>query len=188
MPDHHNGRIEGYAIVSEDGMLASADLVMPDSLTFDADRRFFEQGLDRVDVIVHGRHSGEDETRSAGRRRIVLTHGIAATERRSSNERALWWNPAGASFEQALAVLGIPHANAAVIGGPDVFELFLDRYNTFYLSRAPRVLLPGGRPIFHGVPGRRPEEILASHKLMPDPARVLDAVKGVTMVAWRRAW
>ena len=31
-------RIEGYAIVSEDGMLANASGVMPDQLKFDADQ------------------------------------------------------------------------------------------------------------------------------------------------------
>jgi len=150
--DRHKGRIEGYAIVSEDGMLATADLVMPDSLKFDADRRFFEQGLDGVDVVVHGRHSLEKQTHSASRRRIVLTHGTPSIERNSSNERALWWNPAGASFDEALAALGIPEANVGVIGGPDVFVLFLDRYTAFYLSRARHVLLPGGRPVFPEVP------------------------------------
>jgi len=48
-------RIEGYAIVSENGMLASAAGIMPDSLKFDADQDFFEHGLDGVDVVVHGR-------------------------------------------------------------------------------------------------------------------------------------
>jgi len=185
--DRQKGHIEGYAIVSEDGMLATADLVMPDSLKFDADRRFFEQGLDGVDVVVHGRHSLEEQTHSASRRRIVLTRGIPSIERHSSNERALWWNPAGASFDEALTALGIPEANVGVIGGPDVFVLFLERYNAFYLSRAPHVLLPGGRPVFPGVPARRPEEILASHGLVPFAAHVLDAAKGVTMVPWRRA-
>jgi hypothetical protein len=41
-------RIEGYAIVSEDGMLANAAGIMPDSLKFAADRRLFESGLDGV--------------------------------------------------------------------------------------------------------------------------------------------
>ncbi len=187
MTDRHKGRIEGYAIVSEDGMLATAGLVMPDSLKFDADRRFFEQGLDGVDVVVHGRHSHEGQAHSASRQRIILTRRTPSIERHPSNERALWWNPAGASFDEALAALGSPDANVGVIGGPDVFGLFLDRYNVFYLSRAPHVLLPGGRPVFPGVPARRPEEILSSQGLVPYPARVLDAAKGVTMVTWRRA-
>jgi hypothetical protein len=47
MPSPH--RIEGYAIVTEDGMVADAGRVMPDSLKFEADQNFFERGLDGVD-------------------------------------------------------------------------------------------------------------------------------------------
>jgi hypothetical protein len=36
-------RIEGYAIVAEDGMLANAAGIMPDSLKFAADRGLFER-------------------------------------------------------------------------------------------------------------------------------------------------
>ena len=36
--DNRTGSIEGYAIVSEDGMLADAAGIMPDSLKFDADQ------------------------------------------------------------------------------------------------------------------------------------------------------
>jgi hypothetical protein len=39
-------RIAGYAIVSQDGMLANAAGVMPEELKFPADQRFFAQGLD----------------------------------------------------------------------------------------------------------------------------------------------
>ena len=38
-------RIEGFAIVSEDGMLADAAGVMPAALQAPADQRFFEAGL-----------------------------------------------------------------------------------------------------------------------------------------------
>jgi hypothetical protein len=95
-------RIEGYAIVSEDGMLANAAGIMPDSLKFAADRRFFERGLDRVDVVVHGRHSHERQPHSHLRRRLILTRQIPAIAADPSNEKALFWNPAGASLEQAL--------------------------------------------------------------------------------------
>ena len=43
--------------------------------------------------------------------------------------------------------------------------MFLDRYDVFYLSRAPDVRLPGGRPVFPDVPARVPEEVLVSHGL-----------------------
>ena len=64
MADSRPRRIEGYAIVSEDGMLATAARIMPASLKFEADQRFFERGLDGVDVVVHGRHSHEQQPRS----------------------------------------------------------------------------------------------------------------------------
>ncbi len=60
-----------------------------------------------------------------------------------SNPEARLWNPAGASFEQALAEFGLASPSVAIIGGPDVFALFLDRYDSFHLSRAPGVWLPG---------------------------------------------
>ena len=52
-------RIEGYAIVSADGMIADRDRQMPQDLKIDADVRFFNQGLDSAAVVVHGRHSHE---------------------------------------------------------------------------------------------------------------------------------
>ena len=149
-------RIEGYAIVSEDGMLADAAGVMPDALKFTADQQFFERGLDGVDVVVHGRHSHEQQPRSQLRRRLILTRHVPAIAADPSNERTLFWNPAGASFEQAMAALGAPDGNVAIIGGTEVFGMFLDRYDVFHLSRAPNVRLPGGRPVFPGVPARGP--------------------------------
>jgi hypothetical protein len=94
---------------------------MPDSLKFAADRRFFESGLDRVDVVVHGRHSHERQPHSYLRRRLILTRQVPAVAADPSNEKALFWNPADASFEQALAVLKTPDGIVGVIGGTEVF-------------------------------------------------------------------
>jgi hypothetical protein len=180
-------RIEAYAIVSEDGMLATADRVMPPSLMFEADQRFFEQGLDGVDVVVHGRHSQERQPHSNARHRLMLTRRVPALARNTSNPKALLWNPAGATLEEALSELGVANASVGVIGGPDVFALFLERYDIFYLTRAPDVLLPGGRPVFPDVPSRTPEEVLTSHGLIPSPTILLDPAKNLTMVSWQRA-
>jgi hypothetical protein len=180
-------RIEGYAIISEDGMLANAEGIMPDQLKFEADQRFFERGLDGVDVVVHGHHSHEQQLHSHLRRRLILTRRVPAIAAHSSNEKALFWNPGGASFEQALAALRVPVSSVGVIGGTHVFEMFLDRYDVFYLSRAPGVQLPGGRPVFSEVPARTPEEVLASHGLEPGPRQVLDPAKGLAIVSWLRS-
>ena len=167
-------------------MLANAAGIMPDSLKFEADRQFFERELDGVDVVVHGRHSHEQQPRSYLRRRLILTRQVPSIAADPSNEKALFWNPAGASFEQALAALGTQCRSVGVIGGTDVFGLFLDRYDVFHLSRAPDVRLPGGRPVFPEVPTRSPEEVLASHGLDCGQRRVLDPVKGLAIVSWQR--
>jgi hypothetical protein len=180
------GRIEGFAIVSEDGMLADAARVMPLSLMFEADQRFYEQGLNRADVVVHGRFSREKQVRSHLRHRLILTRTIPSIAPHPSNEKALLWNPAGALFEDALASLGMPDADIGVIGGPEVFAFFLGRYDVFNLSRAPGVQLPGGRPVFPEVPAQTPEQVLSFHGLSPDAPVVLDPDRGLTVVSWRR--
>ncbi len=179
-------RIEGYAIVSEDGMLANAAGIMPDSLIFEADQAFFEKGLDSVDVVVHGRHSHEHQRRSDLRRRLILTRKVSAMAAHPSNKRALFWNPAGASLEQAMTVLGTPDGSIGVIGGTEVFGIFLDRYDIFYLSRAPGVHLPGGRPVFPEVPARTPEGVLTHHGLGRGQRQVLDVKKDLAVVSWHR--
>jgi dihydrofolate reductase len=180
------GRIEGYAIVSEDGMLADVTGVMPGSLKFDADQKFFEQGLDRLDVVVHGRHSRERHLRSQ-LRRLVVTRRVLAIAADPSEENSLFWNPSGASFEEALTYLGTPNGNVGIIGGTVVFGLFLHRYDVFHLSRAPGVQLPGGRPVFPEVPASTPEEVLAAHGLEPRQRQILDAAKGLAVVSWLRS-
>ena len=168
-------------------MLANAAGIMPDSLKFEADRQFFECGLDGVKVVVHGRHSNERQPRSHLRYRLILTRQVRAIAADRSNEKALFWNPSGASFEQALAVLGTPDGRVGVIGGTDVCGMFLDLYDFFHLSRAPNVRLPGGRLIFPEVATRTPEEVLASHGLHRGQRQVLDPAKGLVSVSWQRS-
>jgi hypothetical protein len=180
-------RIDGYVIVSADGMLADADRVMPDELKFEGDKRFFTAALDSADLIVHGRNSYEDQPNSKKRKRIIVTRSTGAVASDPSNANATLWNPAGASFETACERAGVRSGTAAVIGGPEVFEMFMDRYDTFWLSLAPRVRLPGGEPCFPGVPARSPEEILAAHGLKAGEARILDPADGVSVTPWRRS-
>src|ERR1700729_1614917 len=123
--------IEGYVIVSADGMLANADHVMPEELKFEGDKRFFTAALDRAELIVHGRHSYEDQPNSPRRKRIVLTRTIGAIAPDPSNPQGTLWNPAGASFEAACDRAGVGAGTVAIIGGPDVFGMFMDRYDTF---------------------------------------------------------
>jgi hypothetical protein len=180
-------RFEGYVIVSGDGMLADAQNVMPDQLKFEGDKRFFTAALDRAALIVHGRHSHEDQPNSPRRKRIIVTRKVAAIEPDPSNPKALFWNPASAPFDAACERAGVSSGAVAIIGGPAVFDMFMDRYDTFWLSVAPKVRLPGGEPCFPGVPMRTPEQILAAHGLKPGKAQLLDPEDGVSVTPWRRA-
>ena len=180
-------RIDGYVIVSADGMLANADHVMPDELKFEGDKQFFSAALDRADLIVHGRHSQEDQPNSLLRNRIIVTRTVGTMARDPSNPKGTLWNPAGATFEAACHQAGLDSGTIAIIGGPDVFGMFMDRYDTFWLSQASRVRLPGGEPCFPGVPRQSPQEILAAHGLRAGEAQILEPANGVSVTPWRRA-
>ncbi|MBI5319263.1 dihydrofolate reductase [Bradyrhizobium sp.] len=180
-------RFEGYVIVSDDGMLADAQNVMPAALKFEGDKRFFTAALDRAALIVHGRNSHEDQPNSPGRKRIVLTRRVAGVEPDPSNPNALLWNPARAPFEAACARAGVTSGTIAIIGGPSVFDMFMDRYDTFWLSVAPRVRLPGGEPCFPGVGPRTPQQVLGLHGMKPGEAAMLDPADGVSVTPWRRS-
>ena len=180
-------RVEGYVIVSADGMIADAAGVMPDSLHNDADQRFFQDGLDRAAILVHGRHSHEGGPRAARRKRLVLSRQVADVAPDPTWPNALLWNPTGLSVEQAAARLGVSDGTIAIIGGTEVFSMFLPRYSQFHLSRAANAKIPGGRPVFAAVgPNNSPEDVLTQHGLKPGPRRDLDAAAGVSVVTWTR--
>jgi dihydrofolate reductase len=174
-------------MVSADSMIADASGTM-DALKFDADQKFFLASLDAAAAVAHGRHSAEGGPTTVRHHRLILTRRVAALGRDPRNSSALLWNPAGASFEDAWRALGAPDGALAVIGGTDVFGLFLEiGYDSFHLSRARNVRLPGGRPLFPELQRDvTPEEVLARHGLKPGPEQVLDTIAGVTLVTWAR--
>lgn len=180
-------RIDGYVIVSADGMLANADHVMPNELKFEGDKQFFTAALDRADLIVHGRNSFESQPNSPRRKRIIVTRTTGSVTPDPSNPKATLWNPAGALFEAACEFAGVHSGTVAIIGGPEIFGMFMDRYDTFWLSLAARVRLPGGEPCFPGVPTHSPQEILAAHGLKAGVAQILDGANDVSVTPWRRS-
>ena len=160
---------------------------MPASLRHEADQNFLQANLDRADILVHGRHSHEGGPRAPRRKRLIVTRQIAAIAPDPSQPNALLWNPTGATLEQALAAAGAPGGKIAVIGGTQVFGMFLPLYDAFHLSRAVHARIPGGRSVFPEVgPRATPEDVLARHGFRPRPRRDLDAAKGVTLVTWER--
>jgi dihydrofolate reductase len=177
-------RIEGYAIVSREGMICDPAGAMPESLKFEADQRFFHDGVARADAVANGRHSNEGGPHAAGQPRLILTRRIPTFAVATEIPKTVLWNPAGSRFEDAwerLAVDGV----LAVVGGTDVFGLFLDiGYDVFSLSRAPADV-PEGRPVFPGVPDRTPEAVLTAHGMIEQNRHVLD--EHVTVARWVRS-
>lgn len=179
--------IEGYAIVSADGMIADDGGTMPDSIRNDADQHFLQAAMDRAAAIVHGRRSHEGGPRAANRKRLVVTRQVPAVAADPSQPNALLWNPAGASLAQAIDGLDVGAGPIAVIGGTEVFGLFLPLYDVFHLSRATRVKIPGGQPLFSAVNATTTvDDVLMRHGLRPSPPRDIDAAAGITLTDFGR--
>ena len=187
MSDHL--QIEGYAIISVDGMLADRNFHMPRELHVDADQRLFTEALDRAALVVHGRQSHELQGAASDRRcRVVLTRRVAGIADHLSLPNTHLWNPAGASFVELCRTVGVSNGLVVVSGAADVFAFFLRLgFDAFHLSRVATVRLPGGRPVFPGVPEQSPEAILAGYGLTPAPEQMLDRQVQATLVTWRSA-
>jgi dihydrofolate reductase len=180
-------RVEGYAIVSADGMIADRDGEMPVTIRNDADQRFLQSAMDRAAVIVHGRHSHEGGPRAGMRKRIVVTRQVAAVAPDPAYPNAVQWNPAGATIERAMAAVDVGDGSIAVIGGTEVFGWFLPLYDTFHLTRAANARMPGGRPLFPQVgPNTTPQDVLARCGLRAGPPRDIDAAAGIMLTTFER--
>ena len=181
-------RIEGYAVISLEGMIAASDGHFPEPLKIPADHQFYMDSLDKASAIANGRHSAEGGEKEKLRRRIVLTRRVSMLAVDPDNSNAILWNPGSTPFDEAWQRLRIDEGVLAVVGGTDVFGLFLNiGYDAFHLSRANKVRLPGGRPVFPQVPAQTPEEVLARHGLRAGERRVLDAQADATLVTWMRS-
>lgn len=177
-------KVAGYAIVSREGMIANADGSFPEGIKIDADQAFFHGSLRKASAVANGKYSNEGGPESAARRRLVLTRKIASLQLDPRNPKAFLWNPKGATLEQAWARLGAPGNVLAVVGGTEVFGLFLEwGYDDFFLSRA-EASVPDGRPVFPG--DLPPEEALKRHGMALREMRTLDAASGTTVEHWTR--
>lgn len=179
-------RIEGFAIISEDGMLADASGIMPPALVIEADQKFLSDGLDRASVIIHGRNSHENQPHSPQRRRLIASRSIKSISPISEQPNAFLWNPDKLSLDQAVQRFDIRLGIAAILGGTEIYGLFLPRYDVFHLSRVPEVRLPGGRPVFPQVPKQTPETVLASVGMKLVLQKLLDPCRQVELSMWCR--
>jgi dihydrofolate reductase len=179
-------RIEGYAVISREGMIAASDGHFPEALKVPADHQFYMESLDHADAIANGRHSAEGGEKEKLRRRIVLTRRVNMLTVDPANPNAILWNPGSTPFEEAWQRLHTDDGVLAVVGGTDVFGLFLSiGYDTFYLTKTD-ISIPRGRPVFPGVGTRgvTPEDVMKKHGLALRGTRMLDAAVNCRVEEW----
>ena len=169
--------VEGHAIVSADGMIADAVGEYPAALRNDADWGLYQAALDRAAVVVVGRR-GHERFPNPGRRRLVLTRGVARLADDPKDRRATLWNPAGLGLREALGEIGVADGIVAITG---VFDHFVGDYDRFALSESHRLLIPGGRPCFAG---GHPRVVLADAGLVPETVELIDPDAIVTTTMW----
>jgi dihydrofolate reductase len=174
--------VEGHAIVSEDGMIADAEGLMPPRLRSEADWAFFQAALDRATLVVSGR-LGHERHPNPGRRRLVLTHRVAALEPDPGDPRATFWNPAGMDIGEVLQRLAVTSGTLAITGGTGTYEVFLPHYDLFVLAEVRGFALPGGTPCFSA---GHPRFVLSGAGYEPRDIEVIDARAGVTQTHWVR--
>lgn len=179
-------RVEGYAIVSIEGMIANADGSFPKGIEIPADQKHYQASVARAGGVVNGKFSAEGGPAEAGRKRLILTRKVATVAPHPSRVNALLWNPEGIGFEEAWERLGA-EGTCAVVGGTEVFGLFLDiGYDSFYLSRA-EASVSGGRPVFPGVGnGVSAADVLRQHGYHVRETRLLDAASKTLLEEWVR--
>ena len=148
---NHGVSIEGYAIISRNGMLAGADRLMPNSLKFDADQQFLDEEMDRAALLIHGKKSHETQGNSHNRKRLLLTRAGAAFTTTPIAPNTWAWSPTRTPLAHVCKTLDVTSGVVAILGGTAAYDLFLPLYAKFHLAMAIRVDLPGGVPVFGAV-------------------------------------
>ena len=167
-------------------MIAASDGHFPDVLKIPADHEFYQRSLEHADAIVNGRHSAEGGEKEKLRRRIVLTRRVNMLAPHPDNPNAILWNPGSTPFDEAWQRLHIDGGVLAVVGGTDVFGVFLTiGYDAFYLTRT-EVSIPRGRPVFPGVGTRgvTAEEIMKKNGLVLRGTKMLDPQTNTRVEEW----
>src|SRR5258707_15609185 len=94
-------RIEGYAIVSREGMIAKSDGSFPEELKIPADQQFYQDSLERASAVANGRHSAEGGPREKARKRIMVTRRVQRSAHAPQQTNAILWKPSTGWFGEA---------------------------------------------------------------------------------------
>jgi len=177
--------IHGYAIVSDDDMIADATGQVPASLRNPLDWEQYQAAQARSALVVFARVSHENEPNTRGDARLVVSRTAKGLEKRAD---AWWWSPTAVPWLEVAAKLLPDGGEVAACGGQGVFDVFLGvGYDVFHLARARGVKLPGGRKVFSAcAAGATAEAALEARGLRHAERIELDPVQGVEMNIWRK--
>lgn len=173
--------IHGYAVVSDDGMIADQSGRFPDALMNFTDWEYFQSELDKCSATVLGRVSHENVVNTRNRLRVVVT---ASSSGLSHDEMAWWWSPSSVSVPDMLEQVVPLGGRIGVPGGRRVFDLFLEYgFDEFHLTRCHGVKLPGGVPVFSAVTSETSPEAVLEKTLVQGHTKTLD--EGVDITVWK---
>ncbi|MGF1475701.1 MAG: hypothetical protein ACFB6S_09075 [Geminicoccaceae bacterium] len=180
--------LEGFAIVSADGLMADAEGVMPDALRFEADWRYFQDQLDRCSLCLIGRHTHEAAPNHMLRRRLILSTSVPGWHR--EDDVTWWWNPVVLTLGEVLDELIVAGDTVSVVGGTRVFDLVASTlgFDRFHLSLADGVRLDRGKPVFSGTDSRDAlRRALTEQGLGVQEKRALSPADDLSLEIWARA-
>lgn len=177
--------VHGYAIVSDDDMIADETDQVPPPLRNPTDWEQYQAAQARSALVVFARVSHQFEPNTRGDPRLVISRTARGLEKRDD---AWWWSPADKPWAEVKQALLPDGGEVAACGGQSVFDLFLGLgYDVFHLARARGVRLPGGRKVFSPCArGLSAEQVLEMHGLRLAQRIELDAAQGVEMNIWRK--
>lgn len=180
--------LHGYAVVSDDDMIADADGRRPNGPGGDAALAYVMDQIDRADLVMLGRNLHETVSNPRRRRRLVVSRRPRALEQRPD---AWWWNPDTTPIDSALDRLLPSGGRVAVAGGQAVFHHILSDvgFDAFHLARVLGVAMPGGRSLFGGIAGGAvAESVLAGAGMRAGSTVTIDPRGPVELTVWRKGY
>ncbi len=178
-------RIEGHAIITDDGCICDSAGLMPEALKNPADWAYFQGHLDVAAIVATGRRGHEAHPNKPGRLRLVFSSGAGGAGFSRAGDVA-FVDPARFDVQDAFKRLAPAGGTVAITGGTGVFDWFAARglYSAFHLVRARGVRLAGGRPLFST--GDAPEDVLQAMGHVATERRMLDAANNIELLFFAR--
>ncbi len=137
-------KIEGHAIVDEQGCYATADGQMPEELKIADDFAGLQAHLDEAAICVMGRTTHESIPNRRQRNRLVIT---TDPEAQPAEEHVTFIGPEDVHTWLERNIHGADDV-VAVLGGAQVYGLFeKEGYDTFHLAVATGVEVEDGKPL-----------------------------------------